>query len=237
LKFSVLAVTVLAVIILGIAESWTHSGIDNAEIEFVGYAVFRKDRVSKDKNRGGGVLLYIRDTLVAEQLDTEQQGGETVWVKIGGGVSEHIVLGVCYKSPTANREEVDDLYKEIRKYSQFRNLVLMGDFNFGEIDWVNNLGGSRGGQEFIDLVGDCFLTQKVMMPTRGSSILDLVLCTEPDMVDNIEVGCPVANSDHNIIEFHLDWGTEGKKKSVGENCKYLKGNYRKIRGAIKAVKW
>jgi len=57
------------------------------------------------------------------------------------------------------------------------------------------------------------------------------------MVDNIEVGCPVANSDHNIIEFQLDWGMEGKKKSVGENFKYHSGNYKKIRGAIKEVKW
>jgi len=82
----------------------------------------------------------------------------------------------------------------------------MGDFNFGEIDWINNLGGSGQGQDFLDVVGDSFLTQKVLAPTRGANILDLVLSSDPDIVENLVVGCPVANSDHNLLEFDILWG-------------------------------
>jgi len=36
----------------------------------------------------------------------------------------------------------------------------MGDFNVGEIDWINNLGGSGQGQDFLDVAGIVFYRRK-----------------------------------------------------------------------------
>ena len=81
--------------------------------------------------------------------------------------------------------------------------MIMGDFNIGEMDWKANMGNSGRGQELLDLVGNCFLTQVVTKPTRGNNILDLVLFSDPEMVEDIDVKCPVVNSDHSVVEFKI----------------------------------
>ena len=45
--------------IIGITESWANNDITDAELGLEGYVMFRKDRIGK---RGGGVLLYIKET-------------------------------------------------------------------------------------------------------------------------------------------------------------------------------
>ena len=46
--------------IIGITESWAHNDITYAELGLEGHVMFRKDRIGK---KGGGVLLYIKDTI------------------------------------------------------------------------------------------------------------------------------------------------------------------------------
>ena len=46
--------------IIGITESWANNDITDAELGREGYAMFRKDRMGR---RGGGVLLYTKDTI------------------------------------------------------------------------------------------------------------------------------------------------------------------------------
>ena len=49
-------------IIIGITESWANNDITYSELGLVGYVMFRKDRIGR---RGGGVLLYIKETIPA----------------------------------------------------------------------------------------------------------------------------------------------------------------------------
>ena len=51
--------------IIGITESWANNDITNAELGLEGYVMFRKDRIGR---RGGGVLLYIKDTIPAYEV-------------------------------------------------------------------------------------------------------------------------------------------------------------------------
>ena len=46
--------------IIGITESWANNDITDAELGLEGYVMFRKDRMGR---RGGGVLLYIEETI------------------------------------------------------------------------------------------------------------------------------------------------------------------------------
>ena len=45
---------------IGITESWAHNDITYAELGLGGYVMFRKDIIGQ---KGGGVLLYINDTI------------------------------------------------------------------------------------------------------------------------------------------------------------------------------
>ena len=48
--------------IIGITESRANNDITDAELGLEGYVMFRKDRMGR---RGGGVLLYIKETIPA----------------------------------------------------------------------------------------------------------------------------------------------------------------------------
>ena len=67
--------------IIGITESWAHNDITYAELGLEGYVMFRKDRIGK---KGGGVLLYINDTIPAYevQLQDEADCNEAIWCNL-----------------------------------------------------------------------------------------------------------------------------------------------------------
>ena len=63
--------------IIGITESWATPDISDAELGMTGYVMFRKDRL---RRRGGGVILYIKESIQAYEikLDKEAECEEAV---------------------------------------------------------------------------------------------------------------------------------------------------------------
>jgi hypothetical protein len=100
------------------------------------------------------------------------------------------------------------------------------------------LDASAEGGEFLEVIQDCFLTQHVMKPTRDSNkIVDLVLSTEPGLVEEVEIGCPVANSDHYTIMFRIPLQNNNDLRKKQEVRCYNKADYNKICEKLEAVKW
>ena len=64
-----------------------------------------------------------------------------------------------------------------------KSLLLMGDFNYPDIDWTISHGQSSSSQHFVDSVEECFFTQHVTEDTCNEALLDLVFTSEPDMID------------------------------------------------------
>ena len=70
--------------IIGITESWANTSITDAELGLTGYVMFRRDRMGI---RGGGVILYVKDSIQAYEikLEWEAEGDEAVWCKLVSG--------------------------------------------------------------------------------------------------------------------------------------------------------
>ena len=78
--------------------------------------------------------------------------------------------------------------------------------------------------------------EHVKLPTRGRNILDLVLTSEENMVEDLEVREPIANSDHNLIVFRLIHKTEEEEeKKIKYN--YDKANYEIIKEKLDSMEW
>ena len=58
-------------------------------------------------------------------------------------------------------------------------------------------------QQFMCIMQDTFLTQHVLEPTRGTRVLDLVLSSQNEFVDNIKIQEPLGSSDHNQLHFNI----------------------------------
>ena len=105
---------------------------------------------------------------------------------------------------------------------QHRNLVLMGDFNYPNIQW-----GSRRtdkvGAKFLELIDDCYLHQHVTEPTRYGNILDLVFSSEADMIEDVDVREPAVNSDHCTIHFKLVVRRHAKNNPDRQTRDYNRG--------------
>ena len=59
--------------------------------------MFRRDRIGR---RGGGVILYVKESTQAYEIKLERESDydETVWCKIVSGNSK-LTIGLVYRSP------------------------------------------------------------------------------------------------------------------------------------------
>ena len=144
-------------------------------------------------------------------------------------------MGCCYRSQQATDNEVDELYSAIRLASA-QQVLIMGDFNFPHINWSNLESNDKSNKQFIDLIQDCYLTQHVLDPTRGSNILDLVLTSESSMVDTVEVREHFATSDHNILMWKVQCKTE-MHASSSVRYAYHKADYNNMNRWLGGKNW
>ena len=95
--------------IIGITESWANTDITDAELGLTGYIMFRRDRIGR---RGGGVILYVKESIQAYEMKLEREADydEAVWCKIVSGNSK-LTIGLVYRSPNINEEDNTKCYK------------------------------------------------------------------------------------------------------------------------------
>ena len=56
--------------IIGITELWANTDITDAELGLTGYVMFRRDRIGR---RGGGVILYVKESIHAYEIKLERE--------------------------------------------------------------------------------------------------------------------------------------------------------------------
>ena len=221
--------------IMGFTESWLNEAIDDAEIELPGYKIFRKDRKSDIKTRGGGVILYIKDEInvVLNEDICDDRFPEALFCNIESS-GEKTLLGICYRPPDSTIDNDAGLYNIINQISN-QNSIIMGDFNFSEIAWHDPHSFSDN-HPFINSLSDNFLFQLVEEPTRGENCLDLVLSSDETFIDNVVVGEPFSTSDHNKIEFDIIISKFRLDEGV-QSYNYFKADYQQIIDAAVDRKW
>ena len=74
---------------------------------------------------------------------------------------------------------------------------------------------------------DNSLTQHVLEPTRAARVLDIVLSSQKEFVDNVVIQEPLGSSDHNQLYFNIKIKSDDTKV---KQCRrdFTKGNYKEI---------
>ena len=94
---------------------------------------------------------------------------------------------------------------------QYSDYILLGDFNFPDIDWVNNsVAGNAADSDFLNFVIVNGLNQIILEPTRKNNILDLVIESYKGLISNYNLLPPFYNSDHLQIEIALNLSFKSK---------------------------
>ena len=87
--------------IIGITESWTNKDAIDGDLGLECYVMFRKDRRGR---RGGGVLLYVNDTMPAYEVQLREEADceEAIWSKLVAG-NKTVTMGVVYRCPNITK--------------------------------------------------------------------------------------------------------------------------------------
>ena len=221
--------------IIGIVETWLTEKNYDSEISLRGYNFMRKDRENKFKAKGGGIVIYYREELSVADITSDYNSNiDHMWVKIIFKHCKPISVGVFYRPPDSNEEEFKFLLQNLSK-NKTENTVIIGDFNYRDIDWKKNTSGI-GGKNFLKFCADISLQQCVKEKTRGSNILDLVLVYEKKFIYQVRQMTPLAKSDHNIINILLNSTTTIRNKPVN-SYSYNKANYDILKERISQIDW
>ena len=97
----------------------------------------------------------------------------------------------------------------------------MGDFNHGNIKWGTLQSTGVEDNTLLCLVQDNVLTQHVLKPTRAARVLDIVLSSQKEFVDNVVIQELMGSSDHNQLHFKI------KIKSDKTKVKQCRSDFRK----------
>ena len=125
--------------------------------------LYRKDRPT----RGGGVLVAIKQSLTSSIIPSPSDL-KIVSVKIGLG--NDFALCCVYVPPESSLSYVTSLVQFLTYFeSSFSKCIIVGDFNFPDIDWCTLMGTSIPSNSFCNFVFDsvCF---------RAHSVIYLTLC-------------------------------------------------------------
>ena len=221
--------------IVGVTESWMTAQMQDSEVQIGGFTLYRKDRGEIRDSRGGGVLLFVKDSIdSAINEDLSELSCESLWIKIYMDKNYSINLGICYRSESATAAEIDCMYQAITAASQGQALI-MGDFNYRTINWTT-LEADSHEKPFINLIQDCFLTQHVLQPTRGKNILDLILTTDPNTIEEVEVLEHFSTSDHQIVMWSFLCTDDLVHRDLETYCWY-RADYVKLRKELCNNDW
>ena len=236
--------------IVSVTESWGKEWMGDAIFSVKDYNIYRNDR---DNRGGGGTLLYISKKLgqracrPLNEIAHEQHFDSNIWCWITPmNNSKKILVGSVYRSPTSTRENNRLLLQQLDRANDIagdNKLLIMGDFNIPDIDWVNRdvlVGAPKIDRDLFKKTQDCFLYQHVTKQTRfrgnSSSTLDLIFTREEENVKNIQVLQPLGKSDHGVVvgDFICEWRNKVKPRS---NRMYYKGQYETINKKIEEIDW
>lgn len=117
---------------MGLSETWLRPSSPQALVTLQGYHVFRKDR---HQGKGGGVLLYMKDSLKCTQIIWPNEiSVECVGVKVSLSAEMSFTVLCLYRPPSA-KVDFYDQFKALLNSCDFNNeLILMGDLN---VNWDN----------------------------------------------------------------------------------------------------
>ena len=205
-------------------------------------------RVDREQSLGGGVILYVRESLRSALVVelTNHAFCDTVWCNIH--LDEvTLLVGVCYRSTSSsagNGMKLLDLVETAVAKADSGQMLLMGDFNYPRLHRLGMLESMDCNTEdivFHHKMQDLFLVQNIHQATRQRgqqtpSHLDLVYTLEDNLVQNVAYESPLGKSDHVVLVFDLaledvTCAEQGKKRN------YWKGNFVNIAQELAEIDW
>jgi len=177
---------------LCISETWLQHSTPINVFTMNGFQCFRRDRTG---GRGGGVLMYVKDSIKCERMFFKPAISlEYVALKVVLSQQMSFIIIGLYRPPTANDTFYTELANIIKECDHNKEIILMGDFN---LNWEDKLKRRK-----LKAITDKFHLEQLIkgstrITKRSSTQLDLFFSNKPERIIksyNLITGL----SDHNL---------------------------------------
>ena len=150
--------------VVGVTETWLSDMILDKEIIPYGYSIYRKDRAS----RGGGVLIAIKNSISSRIVQSPLKL-ELIAVEL---IEINYLVFIVYLPPNIEIILLKETIYFIKQFcSSNRSVIIIGDFNLPDINWLSLVGSTNESNIFCDFVFECDLSQLVTVPTHVKEIV------------------------------------------------------------------
>ena len=230
--------------IIGLTEikpknaSWD---LTSQEVNITGYTSFIN-------LSGRGSVLFVKNCYGAVEYKPKVMVGsdDIVWCTIKVAGTETLVVGVGYRSPNSTDLQNTLIESSIKSVvdCNFRYVLLMGDFNFPEINWISesaNVPDNHPAQRFLTCIQDLFLYQHIHEPThyrhnQNANVLDLVFTNGEELLNSLQYTEPLGKSHHVTLSWTLTcYQHRTHAKTIKYN--YDKGDYAEMQKFFSEFDW
>jgi hypothetical protein len=116
------------------------------------------------------------------------------------------------------------------------HFCIYGDFNLPDIDWDVLTSHTQISADFLRLCFQIGASQCVKSPKRENNILDLVLCSDSNLIQELSCEVPFSDSDHACIVYSMQPFSVEKKPRVMKPC-FAKADYTMINAYLSTLDW
>lgn len=166
----------------------------------------------------------------------ENVQAELCWINITPVHNVTVLVGVCYRPEKDEAAILQTICDSIDQVDT-TNCILVGDFNFRQINWNTLETSNHLAKRFVECVTENCLAQVVTEPTRLSNLIDLALVGDPDMVDSCVVKDPFSRSDHNTIWLTMRYPVPKINLAPYKVFLYSKGDYATFNNEMTQINW
>ena len=99
-----------------------------------------------------GIVLYINSELDANEVKLTTNFEENVFVSVKLNIHDELLIGVVYRSESGsalNNDSLNSIITEASK-SGYKKILIMGDFNYPNIDWGSWSARGETEYKFLD---------------------------------------------------------------------------------------
>ena len=232
--------------VICLTETWTDAiKHTNAFLKIDGYVIAaRKDRTDTVSGCGGGLLIYVKEGIKCTQNEFDKLKDFNQYCSIpipvisrGSNSLDLVLVYKPHKLYDGNRTDSNNALLNEFMRSVPKPSIVLGDFNFRDIDWATGQAGGPSSRAFLDATQDAFLTQHVDFPTqRSGSVIDLVFSSNSNLISNVcDVG-KLGKSDHAMILIDI-CGKVKDNSTDQEVPDWAKADFAKMDQIIRDTDW
>ena len=172
-------------------------------------------------------MIAVSDT-ISSRLFFSSDTVELIAVEVAS--VPKVLICCLYVAPASSEQYFNNVISAIDSLHSDHDIIFAGDFNAPDINWLTLTASSSFSLRLCDTLYSKNLQQIVFEPTHvHGNVLDLVLTTNPDRLQNLVVTDISSNSfssDHFLIQFDLiSQNCSRHMPPTGSMFNYAKGDY------------